>query len=259
LPATSRVCTAGLSELNTRAVVNREVQVASLIRGNKHMKRFATGLITALALMTAVAAQAQGSKSVAYQEGLHYFEIRDASAISGGPAIVEEAFSYMCSHCYSFEPYVSAWLKRKPANVEFRRIPVVFGRGSWELYARAYVTAELMNVPDTAHAAMMDRLWKEKNIMRSIDELAEFYSQFGADKDKFVATAASFAVDTALKKDQLKVQSYGVTGTPTLIVNGKYRIAGSEAVPSFDVMLDVVDYLIAQAGAGQQQSSAATE
>ena len=223
------------------------------------MKRFAKGLITALALMTAVAAQAQGSKSVAYQEGLHYFEIRDASAVASSPVTLEEAFSYMCSHCNSFEPYVSAWLKRKPTNVEFRRIPVVFGRGSWEIYARAYVTAELMNVPDTAHAAMMDRLWKEKNIMRSMDEMADFYSQFGVDKDKFVATAGSFAVDTSLKKDQLKVQAYGVTGTPTLIVNGKYRIVGSEAVPSFDVMLDVADYLIAQADAGKQQSSAAAD
>jgi thiol:disulfide interchange protein DsbA len=165
----------------------------------------------------------------------------------------------MCSHCSSFEPYISAWLKRKPENVEFRRIPVIFGRGAWELYARGYVTAELMNVPDTAHAALMDRLWKEKNIMRDMDELADFYSQFGVDKDKFLATSGSFAVETTLKKDQLKVQEYGITGTPSLILGGKYRIAGSAAVPSFDVMLDVVDYLIAKESAGTQQSSAASD
>ncbi len=106
---------------------------------------------------------------------------------------------------------------------------------------------------------MMDRLWKEKNIMRSMDELADFYSQFGVDKDKFLATSSSFAVETRLMKDQQKVRAYGITGTPSLILNGKYRIAGNAAVPSFDVMLDVVDFLIARESAGTQQSSAAAD
>ena len=89
-----------------------------------------------------------------------------------------------------------------------------------------------------------------------LDELADFYSQFGVDKEKFLATATSFAVETRLRKDQQKVREYGVTGTPTLILDSRYRIAGNAAVPSFDVMLDVVDYLIAKESAGTQQTSA---
>jgi predicted DsbA family dithiol-disulfide isomerase len=57
-------------------------------------------------------------------------------------------------------------------------------------------------------------------------------------------------------KDQQKVREYGITGTPSLILNGKYRIAGNAAVPSFDVMLDIVDFLIASESAGKQQGSA---
>jgi thiol:disulfide interchange protein DsbA len=90
-----------------------------------------------------------------------------------------------------------------------------------------------------------------------MDELADFYAQFGADREKFLAAAKSFAVDSKLKRDQLKVQAWGITGTPSLVVNGKYRIAGSAAVPSFDVMLDVVNHLVEQERAGSQQSSAA--
>jgi len=222
------------------------------------MKRFAIGLTLTLALLSlACSAQAQGTKPVPYQEGLHYFLIDGAPAASSGPMELVEAFSYLCSHCNTFEPYIGAWKKRKPEGVEFRRIPVVFGRGSWELYARGYVTAEMMNVGEEAHNAMMDRLWKEKNMMRSMEELAEFYSQFGVDKEKFLATSGSFAVEARLKKDQQKVQSYGITGTPSLVLNGKYRIAGSAAVPSFDVMLDVVDFLIEAESAGTQESSAA--
>jgi len=106
---------------------------------------------------------------------------------------------------------------------------------------------------------LMDRLWKEKEVMRSMDELATFYGQFGVDPEKFLTTSGSFAVDATLKKDQLRVQSYGVTGTPTMIVNGKYRVAGSAAVPNFDVLLDVVDFLIAQEAAAQQPASAASD
>jgi thiol:disulfide interchange protein DsbA len=200
----------------------------------------------ALLLGGAIQAQAQGADPNKYQEGLHYFLVDQAPAEPPAVPEVLEAFSYLCSHCHSFEPFISNWVQHKPEDVRFRRLPVVFGRSSWELYARAYVTADLLNIADQAHGAMMDRLWKEKKIMRSMEEIADFYSQFGVDPDKFVATAQSFGVDRVLREDQLKVKNYGVQGTPSLIVNGRYRVAGSAAVPSFDVMMDVVSFLIAK-------------
>lgn len=226
------------------------------------MRNHAIRSIMVLALLLGgVAAQAQDGKPSPYQEGLHYFLIEGAPVQTSASKEIEvaEAFSYLCSHCSTFEPYLNAWNNRKPEGVVFRRVPVVFGRESWELYARGYVTAEMLNIGEEAHSAMMDRLWKEKKIMRSMDELADFYAQFGADREKFLAAAKSFAVDSKLKRDQLKVQAWGITGTPSLVVNGRYRIAGSAAVPSFDVMLDVVNYLVEQERAVSQQSSAAAD
>jgi thiol:disulfide interchange protein DsbA len=205
-------------------------------------------------LLFSNAAIAQGNEPIPYQEGLHYFEIEGAPAVSGDTIKLEEAFSYLCTHCNTFDPYVQAWQKRAPEYVEFRRIPVVFGKGSWELYARGFVTSEMMGVPDEAHYALMDRIWNEKSIIRNLDELATFYSQFGLDKDKFMSTSRSFAVDGKMRKDQSLIQAYGIRGTPSLVVNGKYRIAGSAAVPSYDVMFDVVDYLIELERAGSKQT-----
>ena len=204
-------------------------------------------------------AQAQDGKLVPYQEGIHYFLIEGAPVNSGNTMKLEEAFSYLCTHCFTFEPYVASWIKRKPENVEFRRIPVGFGRASWELYSRGYVTAKMMNVPDEAHAALMDRIWKEKNMIRSMEELAAFYSQFGLDKEKFLSTSRSFAVDGKLRKDQNLIQAYGIRGTPSMVLNGKYRIAGSSAVASYDVMFDIVDYLIELDTASQLQTSVAAD
>jgi thiol:disulfide interchange protein DsbA len=219
---------------------------------------FQTVLMTSL-LLGAPALQAQGAKPVPYEEGLHYTTIENAPAGTPGEHELVEAFSYLCSHCNTFEPYLNAWKKNKPENVDFNRIAVVFGRGSWELYARGYVTAQMLNIGDEAHTAMMERLWTDKEIMRSMEELAAFYSQFGVDAEKFLATSKSFAVESRLSRDQRKVQEYGVTGTPTLILDGKYRVSPSPAVGNFDVMLDVVDFLIEQESAGPQQASAAAD
>ena len=209
--------------------------------GTNTLKASMLGVL--LLLFSSVLA-AQGQGLVPYQEGLHYFKIDNASEIPGEKVEVLELFSYLCSHCSTFEPYVNSWAERAPEHVNFRRIPVVFGRASWELYARAFVTAEIMNLPEEAHMAMMDRLWKERKTMRSLDEIADFYTQFGADKEKFISTASSFAVDGRIRKDQQLVRAYGITGTPSIVVHGKYRVSGNAALPSFDAMLEAVDYLV---------------
>ncbi len=193
----------------------------------------------------------QGTQTASYQEGVHYNAIANAPMASGDTVEVAEAFSYMCTHCATFEPYISRWEQRKHENVIFRRIPVVFGRDSWEVYARAYVTAEIMGIADAAHGALMDKIWKEKQVPRSLEELSKFYAAYGADPVRFVATSKSFAVDAKLRKDQRTVQTAGVQGTPSLIINNRYLVAGNEAVANYDVMLDVVDYLVALESATQ--------
>lgn len=224
------------------------------------MKIGAMRFVMALLLLpAALPALAQSDQDATYQEGLHYQLIDGAPAVSTGPIEVLEAFSYLCSHCGTFDPYVEAWAKRLPENVSFRRLPVVFGRESWEVYARAYLTAEALNVAEAGHGPLMDRLWKEKKVMRSMEELAEFYAQFGTEPQKFLATARSFAVESRLKRDQMRVQSFGIRGTPSLVVQGKYLVAGNAAVPSFDAMLDVADYLIEKESAALQQASVASD
>lgn len=213
--------------------------------------RFLLGVV----MMTlSVTALAQAPK---YQDGVHYTTVPDAPVSGGDKIEVVEAFSYMCPHCGTFEPYVESWQSRQPEHVEFRRIPAVFGRSSWELYARAYVTAEMMGIADESHGALMDRIWKENTVLRDMDQIAEFYSAFGAKPAEFVAMTRSFAVDARLRRDQRLLQAVGVRGTPSMIVNNKYLVAGNSAVPNFDVLLDVVDYLVATETDAQSARTAA--
>jgi thiol:disulfide interchange protein DsbA len=206
-----------------------------------------------LCLSTTVAAQD-------YVEGVHYTKTANTSAARrDGKIDVVEVFSYLCPHCSSFQPYVDNWHSKMPDNVSFSRIPVIF-QASWQPYAVSYYTAETMGILDQAHKAMFNAIHRERKQFRSMDQLADFYAQFGVTSDQFMSTAQSFAVDTKLRKGvQLTgARGWGVQSTPTLIVAGKYRVNASQALPQGQ-MFNVVNYLVAKEAALLSQADEASE
>jgi len=175
-----------------------------------------------------------------FQEGKHYFKINQATAPTSDNSVeVTVVFSYLCSHCNTLEPYVEAWAMRKPANVRLNRMHVNFG-GASEIFARAYIVSEMTGVAEQSHPALMRAIWQEKKRFRNVDQLADFYTQFGLEKDRFMANFNSFAADSQLRRVERDTQIFGVTGTPGIIVNRKYR------VPNTANVWDVVDFLVAQ-------------
>ena len=200
-----------------------------------------------IALCLIISSQVAMAQQGKYQEGVHYFKIEQAAAATVSDAVeVTELFSYGCSHCNTFEPYMQNWKNSKPEYVKLNRIPVSFGRRAWELMARGYVTAEMMGIAEQSHVPMMDAIWKENRQFRSLEDLADFYSGFGVEKDAYIAHFKSFAADSQLRKGQRDVQLFGITGTPTMVVNRKYRVQSNKDVPGFETMLSVVDYLAEQ-------------
>lgn len=177
-------------------------------------------------------------------EGIEYKTIspRVSNHIDDNKIEVVEMFWYGCSHCFAFEPALHQWLKTKPKNVNFVRVPAVFNP-TWGLHARAYYTAEVLGVLEKTHQAMFDAMHIKKLKMASTDELANFYAKHGVSKEAFIETFNSFAVDTKVRRAADLSRSYGIDGVPSLIVNGKYRTSGSLA-GGRDGMLKVVDHLI---------------
>ena len=206
----------------------------------KNKTILALGLLFGLLAVSQSALAQQGQ----YQEGVHYFKIEQPPGPASETVEVTEVFSYACSHCNTFEPYMQNWEKAKPEYVKFNRLPVSFGRRAWELMARGYMTAEAMGIANESHMPMMDAIWKENKQFRSLDDLADFYTQFGVSKETFIATFNSFAVDSQMRKGQRDIGLFGVAGTPSLVVDRKYRVGSNQAVPGFDAMLAVVNYLV---------------
>jgi len=184
-----------------------------------------------------------GQAAEAFIEGKHYVRL-DTPVRTADVSKVEvvEMFGYPCPHCNSFEPSLESWEKKKADDVDFKRVPVVFGR-SWEPMARAYYTSELLKTLDKTHKATFNAVHVEKRRFRNQDDLSEFYGTLGVDTGKFNKYFNSFAVESKLRQGDSKVRGYGVDGVPTMVVNGKYRVTGHMAGGQHK-MLDVVNFLV---------------
>ena len=166
---------------------------------------------------------------------------------------VVEVFWYGCPHCYTFLPSIEAYDKVKPAYVEIRRLPAVF-RESWVAHTRAYYTSLLLGVSAKTHRALFEEIHEHRNPTDHKEALAAFFERQGVDRTEFEKTYDSFAVESMVRKSILMQQRYGVTGTPSVIVNGKYRVTGRLA-GSYNNVIAVVMELVDREHEAQQGAS----
>ena len=164
------------------------------------------------------------------------------STETGDRIEVVDVFWYGCPHCYTFLPYMEAYDKTKPEYVEIRRLPAIF-RESWAAHARAYYTSELLGVTNRTHRALFEEIHENRNPTGHKEALAAFFERQGVDRALFEETYDSFAVESLVRKSVLMQQRYGVRGTPSVIVNGKYRVTGGLA-GSYDNVIAVVMALV---------------
>jgi len=164
---------------------------------------------------------------------------------------VVEVFGYTCPHCAHFEPVIRAWEAKLPADVTFTRLAAPMG-GHWIPYARAFFAAQSMGLAGKTHEAMFNALHVDGTLPLSkptAEEIAGFYARHGADAQRFVATMASPAIDARLQQAREFMIRSGIAGTPSIVVNGKYRVIGT----SFEDMLRITDHLIARERAAKRR------
>lgn len=188
----------------------------------------------------------------AYQAGRDYQLIEPPVPTSSGDKIeVQEIFGYWCIHCAHADPVIKEWKVGLPADVAFSYVPAMYQPGGVEeTFARAYYTAETMGLLDKTHTAMFQATAVERKI-RSADDIIQLYVDQGVSKADFEATMNSFAVNAKVARVQQNLPRYKISGTPTMIVNGKYRVMAPQG-GSFEAMLKIVDFLVAQERAAKK-------
>ncbi len=208
-------------------------------------------------------------QAVAYDEGFEYKKVTPAQpTISESKVEVVELFWYGCPHCYDFEPSLDEWVKNKPNNVEFVRIPAIFRdrngipRKIWMFHARAYYTGKALGVLDKTHAAFFDAVHKGKRALQTEKDIANFFVSQGVKREDFKKAWGSFVVQSKLKRAVSMTKRYGITGVPAMVVNGKYRTGGPAANinspgankhEQHENVLKVVDWLAAREAASSRK------
>jgi len=143
---------------------------------------------------------------------------------------VIEFFSYACPHYAEFEPDLQAWIKRKPKDVEYRAVPMVF-RQEWRAPAKLFFTLEAMGLLDKYHAKVYDAIHKERKELFTDAGAKEWAKSVGIDSTKFNEVYDSFGIDAKLQRAAAIGKEYGVQFTPALAVNGKF-LTGPSMVTS---------------------------
>lgn len=162
-----------------------------------------------------------------FQEGKDYQVIPHQSSIpsfADDSVTVTEFFSYGCPWCYEFEPQLVKWLRNKPANVNFNRIPVVFEK-YWDLYAKAYYISVALGMEKKMTPKLFYAIQEQNKTLGSESAMEDFFIHAGIKKN--IATQAfeeSPTLDNEIKQGLQLMQAYQVYVIPTIIVDGKYRV-----------------------------------
>jgi thiol:disulfide interchange protein DsbA len=198
-------------------------------------------LILVGGLLLASACTAQTDSTAPYTEGSEYVTLPGPAQrySSSGKVEVVEVFSYGCIHCAHFAPYADKLSKSLPAGVEFKLMPAPFS-AEWLPFARAYYAAKKLGVVDRTHLALFKAKFDDHYPINSLDELADFYAREGVDRAAFLRAATSDEATAKLKSDLALIQKWQVDATPTIVVDGKYRITN---VKTLDEMVAVAQWL----------------
>jgi thiol:disulfide interchange protein DsbA len=190
------------------------------------------------------AALTVATPSLAQTAGKDYTPISPVQPTDDAAKIeVLEFFSYGCPHCADFNPLLTAWVAKQPADVVFKKVPITFGRGAWEGIARLYYTLQVTGDLARLEADVFRAIHIEKINLFEQGALTEWVVKKGVDQKKFTDTFKSFGVMSQVKRGDQMAQSYKVSGVPALAVDGKFMVGGKD----FAEQLANADKLIAKA------------
>jgi protein dithiol oxidoreductase (disulfide-forming) len=210
------------------------------------------------AALVALLIAIQGGFAFAQQSALKPnwdYELVQPQPVRTGDRIeVVEFFWYGCPHCNNLQPSLEAWLKRKPADVELRRIPAIF-RESWVPHARLYFSLEALGEVSRLHQSVYRAIHLERESLMTASATAEWAARNGIDSSRWLAVYNSPEVEKKVEESRALTRAYGIHGTPSLVVDGRYMTSSGMA-ESMAAVITTLDGLIAMAR-GERRSGAA--
>lgn len=159
-------------------------------------------------------------------EGRDYVVVQDGKPWRplDGKIEVVEVFAYWCPHCAEFQPLLSAWARKLPADVRFEYLPAAFNPA--DPFARGFFAAQGANAVARTHDALFRAVHHDGLLARNatIDEIAWYYGQQGLSQAAIKAAMVGPQVDASMQRAREFEVGIQLPGTPTMVVNGRYLI-----------------------------------
>ena len=193
------------------------------------------------------------------QNGVEYTTLSSPQPVQavGKKVEVIEFFAYHCPACYALEAGMVDWAKKNADKVNFRRIHLPF-QGAADPEAHLFLTLEAMGKEAEMHPKILNAVHVQRIRLMKDDQIIDWVTKNGVDKAKFMETWNSFGVMTKLRRLGQTSTSYQVSGTPTLIVDGKYQTSPGQVAEKLKINdrnqimqahFQVLDALVAKAAA----------
>jgi len=221
------------------------------------MTRLTAALLAFAGLLLPLAAP-----GATWTEGVQYVRLAapQPTTVPNGNVEVMEVFSYGCPACNAFQPVMEKLRHSLPANAQVVYLPAAFNPAEdWPMFQRAFLAAQALGIAERTHQAMFDAVWKTgelgitvtgtnrlKQPLPSIADAARFYARVASvSPQQFLAMANSFGIDSKIRAADAQILAMRVDSTPTLIVNGRYRVIRDE-LKTNDELIELVKYLVAK-------------
>lgn len=200
-----------------------------------------------------------------FQEGVHYQKlstkitedpiVKAFLAENSGKIQVMEFFNYNCFWCQRLHPLLTEWAKKKPNNVVFSRLPIIF-HPTWEPAAKVYLIVSVLGKTDALDMAFFKAAHETHLDLSKESILKQFALQQGIPEKTFDELYHSFSIGCLQLRANELSNALQITRSPAVVVstpNGLYistpPMAGSEAA-----LIAVVDHLISL-GSGKEGGS----
>lgn len=175
-------------------------------------------------------------------EGKQYLKLSTPLAGVAADGEVVEFFSYTCPHCHAFEPTLHQWLARKPAKVQFKRVPVVINAVA-KVTQKVYYALEAMGQIDALHAKLFSAVQADMSKFQSMESAQAELVKLGVDGARFKQMAESFGVQSKCQQATNLAQAISSHGVPTLVVNGRWVTSPSIA-QGYPEVLATLDHVL---------------
>ena len=184
-----------------------------------------------------------------YLEGRDYVLIETpVPALDPKKIEVTEVFSFICPHCFRFEPLVEEWEKKQKPDVALVQIHTQWS-DQMKFYQRGYYTAVTLKLKNKVQLPIFNHIHKDGKALDSAEAWADFFAAYGVNKQTAISTYNSFIVGGLMSQADTRTRALRISSTPELVVDGRYKIStpgGMDEGKAHEEMLKIADFLIAQ-------------